>query len=449
MLGGLNTAEARNPKSETNRKTSEATNRTIRLVTRLARQNRRRTFAMRFEFAVLVLVSDLAPTGVRTDVLRISDFTRPTNRDMARSRHNERTLMRVEGKDYRTVWMDGRDVKTINQPLLPGRFEIITLPDHRRTAEAIKTMIVRGAGAIGATAGYGMAQVFLETQTLPPTVRQDLIEQGYQTLRRTRPTAQDLFYALDRVRAAAQHKPDPAAATAAAVAEANALADENAQAGATIGQLGAPLIRDGATVLTHCNAGWLAFVDWGSALAPIYVAHRSGKKVSVLADETRPRCQGAQLTAWELFQEGVPVTVIADNAAGWLMRQGRIDLVITGADRIAANGDTANKIGTYEKALCAKANGVPFYIAAPTSTFDLACPNGGQIPIEERSPDEVLYTYGRDDAGKPCRVRVAPDGVSALNPAFDVTPAELIAGIITEKGILAPNRQAIAAALGK
>jgi len=346
--------------------------------------------------------------------------------------------MRVAGKDYRTIWMDGAVVKTINQPLLPHRFEIVDLPTHRDTANAISTMILRGAGAIGAAGGFGMAQVYLEAPADDPQ-RAEYVQEGYQTLRNTRPTAQDLFYALDRVRMAGE-----AGGADAAVAEAQQIADEYVEAGRLIAQNGSPLITDGARVLTHCNAGWLAFVDWGSALAPVYFAHRAGRKVSVLADETRPRGQGARLTAWELAQEGVPVSIIADNAAGLLMRRGEIDLVITGADRIAANGDVANKIGTYEKALCAQANNVPFYVAAPLSTFDVNCPDGDHIPIEERCGDEVLFAYGRNDAGEFVRVRLAPEGVRARNPAFDVTPAELITGIITEKGIIKACREDIA-----
>ena len=346
--------------------------------------------------------------------------------------------MKVQGKDYRTVWMEGSVVKTINQPLLPHAFEIVSLATHRDTAEAIRTMVLRGAGAIGAAGAFGMAQVFMEAPA-PEPARSEFIAAGYETLRDTRPTAQDLFYALDRVRAAGQKAPPEQAA-----AEAQAIADQYVEAGRLIGEHGAPLIADGARVLTHCNAGWLAFVDWGSALAPVYFAHRAGRKVSVLADETRPRGQGARLTAWELAQEGVPVEIIVDNAAGLLMRQGQIDLVITGADRIAANGDVANKIGTYEKALCAQANGVPFYVAAPLSTFDAACPDGAAIPIEQRGQEEVLYAYGLDERGEFSRVRLAPEGVGARNPAFDITPAELIAAIITEKGIVKPRADEIA-----
>jgi methylthioribose-1-phosphate isomerase len=354
--------------------------------------------------------------------------------------------MKVDGKDYRTVWLEGSTVKTIEQRLLPHRFEIAGLATHRDTAEAIRGMLVRGAGAIGAAAGYGMAQVFLEAPQDEPA-RSRYVAAGYETLRTTRPTARDLFYAIDRVLAAGKAAPSGQSA-AAAVREAQAVADENAQAGEMIGRHGAPLIRPGFRVLTHCNAGWLAFVDWGSALSPIYFAHRAGVKLSVWVDETRPRCQGASLTAWELLQEGVPFEIIADNAAGFLMSRGEVDLVITGADRIAANGDAANKIGTYEKALCAKAHNIPFYVAAPLSTFDRNCPSGRDIPIERRDEDEVLYAAGITEDGRMARVRLAPEHARACNYAFDVTPAELIAGLITQRGIIPPTREAIARVLG-
>ncbi len=354
--------------------------------------------------------------------------------------------MKVEGEDYRTIWLVGSSVKTINQPLIPHRFEVVSLDTHDQTAEAIRTMVLRGAGAIGAAAAFGMAQVFMEAPPAEPA-RGQYIDAGYETLRNTRPTAQDLFWALDRVRSAGEGPP-PAQAADAAVAESQRIDEEYVEAGRLIGEHGAPLLKEGARVLTHCNAGWLAFVDWGSALAPVYFAHRAGRKVSVLADETRPRGQGARLTAWELMQEGVEVRIIVDNAAGLMMRRGEVDIVITGADRIAANGDVANKIGTYEKALCAKANNVPFYVAAPVSTFDLACPDGDHIPIERRDDDEVLYAYGRDDAGEFSRVRLAPEGVEAINLAFDVTPAELITGLITDRGIISANPQEIARVIG-
>ncbi|MBC7315556.1 MAG: S-methyl-5-thioribose-1-phosphate isomerase [Chloroflexi bacterium] len=345
--------------------------------------------------------------------------------------------MIVAGKHYRTMWLEGSTVRMVNQPLIPYRFEIIDLPTHRHTAEAITTMVVRGAGAIGAAAGYGMAQVALEA----PEGREfsAYIAEGAERLRHTRPTAYDLFYAIDRVLQAIMGATSVEAARRAAVEAAERLADENAAAGKAIGEHGAALIPDGARILTHCNAGWLAFVDWGSALAPVYMAHRQGKRVFVYVDETRPRGQGARLTAWELGGEGVPYAVIADNAAGYLMRRGEIDLVIVGADRVAANGDIANKIGTYEKAACAFLNGVPFYVAFPSSTFDPACPSGEAIPIEERDAEEVHYVIGQDDEGALRRVRVTPQGAQARNPAFDVTPAEYIKAFITERGLCAPQ----------
>jgi len=345
--------------------------------------------------------------------------------------------MRVNGQPYRTVWMQGTTVKMINQPLIPHTFEIVDLVDHHQTAKAIQTMIVRGAGAIGATAGYGMAQVVLEAPD--DSGFEAYVQQGAETMRNTRPTAQDLFYAIERVLAVVAEAGSVAQARLDAVALAEEMADENAAACQAIGRHGSPLLQDGARVLTHCNAGWLAFVDWGSALAPVYQASREGKNVFVFADETRPRSQGSRLSAWELAGEGIAHAIIADNAAGHLMRTGEIDLVIVGADRIAANGDVANKIGTYEKAVCAKENGIPFYVAAPRSTIDPDCPNGDAIPIEERGQDEVLYAYGRDEAGAFSRVRLAPQGSPARNPAFDVTPNRYIAGVITQYGVHQPS----------
>jgi S-methyl-5-thioribose-1-phosphate isomerase len=227
-------------------------------------------------------------------------------------------------------------------------------------------------------------------------------------------------------------------AVRAARAAAEAIANEYVERARAIAQHGLPLIRPGSRVLTHCNAGWLALVDWGSAPAPVYLAHRRGRKVFVWVDETRPRLQGANLTSWELTQEQVPHRIIADNAAGWLMRRGEVDLCIVGADRIAANGDAANKVGTYEKAVLAHANGIPFYVAAPSSTIDCHCPTGDAIPIEERDQDEVLVIHGRLPNGRPGSVRVAPTTAQAANPAFDVTPARYITGIITERGIIKP-----------
>jgi len=314
--------------------------------------------------------------------------------------------------------MEDGIVKIINQPLLPDKFEIYSCKDYKETAKAIKDMIVRGAGAIGATAGYAMAQAFIAGEN---------IQEAAQLIKNTRPTAQNLFYAVDKV-LKAKNKEE-------AVKIANQIADEDSEASGKIGEYGEPLIKNNSKILTHCNAGWLAFVDWGTALSPIYAAKRKGKNIFVFVDETRPRLQGAMLTAWELSQEKIPHAIIADNAAGYYLKKGEINLVITGADRIAANGDVANKIGTYEKAVLAKENNIPFYVAAPTSTFDLKCESGDKIPIEERDEKEVLEIKG---------VRIAPKESHARNPAFDVTPAKYISGIITEKGIIKANKEDIA-----
>ncbi|MGA2220473.1 MAG: S-methyl-5-thioribose-1-phosphate isomerase [Verrucomicrobiia bacterium] len=371
--------------------------------------------------------------------------------------------MKVRGKNYRAVWMDGapsamecRDVVVVNQPLLPHRFELLRLRNHRETANAIKTMIVRGAGTIGATAGYGLAQACLEVHAEGLRSKREArieaagqsrwkkfhgyVRKAYSTLLKTRPTAADLKHALDRVAARVEDADDVEMACASAIAEAENIADEYVERGRKIAEVGLPLIRSGSRVLTHCNAGWLALVDWGSAPAPIYLAHRKGRKVFVWVDETRPRNQGANLTSWEFLQEGVPHKIIADNAGGFLMRRGEVDLCIVGADRIAANGDVANKIGTYEKAVLAHENGVPFYVAAPTSTIDLTCESGDDIPIEERDEAELHYVWGKNARNKLERVRVSPEKAVAANPAFDVTPARYITGIITEKGIVKPGQ---------
>jgi len=344
--------------------------------------------------------------------------------------------MKVGGKHYRTVWMEGSVIRMINQPLLPHEFEIVDLPDHHAVANAITTMVVRGAPAIGATGAYGMAQA---AQAASPSAYCAETDAAARELAATRPTAQELFYAIRKVKAAIDAARDFESAKAAAVQAAQAVADASAKACEQIGRYGADLIPDGARVLTHCNAGWLACVDWGTALAPIYVAARAGKNVFVFVDETRPRCQGANLTAYELAGEGVPHAVIADNAAGYFMYSGQIDLAIVGADRIARNGDVANKIGTYEKAVLAHRHNIPFYAAAPTPTIDFDCAAGADIPIEERDENEVLYVAGRDDDGTLRRVRIAPAGSRGRNPAFDVTPAELVTAIITEKGIFKPR----------
>lgn len=350
--------------------------------------------------------------------------------------------MLVNGTPTRTVWLEGGTVRMIDQPLLPHTFSIADFPTYTDTARSISTMVVRGAGAIGATGAFGMAQAALQA---PDKGFHAFMAEAAQVMSNTRPTAQNLFYGIKAVMRAVEAEGDNlAAARAAAVAAANAVADDDAACCAAIGRHGAPLIPDGATVSTHCNAGWLAFVDWGSAISPIYVAHRGGKKVHVLVDETKPRAQGARLTAWELGQEGVPHHVICDNATGHYMRTGQIDMVIVGSDRIAANGDVANKIGTYSSAVCAAANGIPFYVAAPTTTIDPDCPTGDDIPIEERDQDEVRYTWGWSDEGVFTRVRTTPEDSPARNPAFDVTPAALVKGIITEKGVVEASVEGIA-----
>jgi len=350
------------------------------------------------------------------------------------------SAMRVRGKDYRAVWMDGRDVVVIDQRLLPHKFALLRLKNHRETANAAKTMIIRGAGTIGATAAYGLAQASIEAARQSRWQAFDkYVRKARSTLLKTRPTAVDLKHALNRVADQIEEADDVKMACAVAIAEAESIADEYVARGQKIAEAGLPLIKSGSRVLTHCNAGWLALVDWGSATAPIYLAHRKGRKVFVWVAETRPRNQGTNLTSWEFLQEGVPHKIIADNAGGFLMRRGEIDLCIVGADRIAANGDAANKIGTYEKAVLAHENGVPFYVAAPTSTIDLDCKSGDDIPIEERDENEVHYVSGRNARGAVERVRVSPDRAAAANPAFDVTPARYITGIITEKGIVKPG----------
>lgn len=344
--------------------------------------------------------------------------------------------MFVQNKPYRTVWMSDGIVYLINQPKIPHQFEIL---EHRTTEEvarAIETMVVRGAGAIGATGAFGLAQA---AQLASESTFWDDVDAAKHRLSNTRPTAQNLFYGLNKVHQAMTAAATVTEARTAALTAAQSVADEDAEACQQIGIHGAERITEGMRISTHCNAGWLAFVDWGSAISPVYVAHRQGKKPFVFVDETKPRGQGARITAWELAQEGVDHAVIADNATGFYMAQGEIDMVIVGSDRIAANGDVANKIGTYTSALAAHANGIPFYVAAPLATVDWNCPSGKHIPIEERSADEIHYTWGWSDDGEFTRVRTTPLQSDARNPAFDVTPAKYIAGIITEHGIIKPE----------
>jgi methylthioribose-1-phosphate isomerase len=349
--------------------------------------------------------------------------------------------MKVNGKDYRTIWMEGSTIRIIDQAVLPHRFEIININNLEELKKAINNMNIRGAGAIGAAGGYGLAQAALLANDADFFTK---LKSTADELKRTRPTAQNLFTVIDGTLKKAAGQQDAGKAREAIVKGAQYYADLDSEACRKIGMYGASLISDGAKISTHCNAGWLAFVDWGSALSPVYYAVKEEKKnVFVYVDETRPRCQGANLTAWELLQENIPHTIIADNVTGALMWRGKIDLVIVGADRIARNGDVANKIGTYSSAVVAKENGIPFYVAAPITTIDPNCVSGKSIPIEERNQDETLFMSGIDDKGNPSRVRIAPKGCTALNIGFDVTPAEYINGIITEKGIFPATEKGI------
>lgn len=352
-------------------------------------------------------------------------------------------------------WENG-SLRLIDQRKLPAAFEIVTCRTAEEVADAIRHMVVRGAPAIGATAGYGIAigvrRLAAECcgEEAPggqdaagqSTTGQSAAGQGEEAFWRgfdelcalmagTRPTAVNLFWAIERMKQrAAELKPQGIAAVVSGLeAEAHRIAEEDIAVNRQIGAHGAEVIADGDGVLTHCNTGSLATVEYGTALGVIRAAHEQGKRVHVYADETRPFLQGARLTAWELMQDGIPVTLITDNMAGFVMKQGRVQVVIVGADRIARSGDVVNKIGTYSVALLAKAHGIPFYVAAPLSTIDLSVPSGDAVTIEERDPREVTHVFG---------VQVAPQGVPVLNPAFDVTPAELVTGIITEKGIVRP-----------
>ena len=340
-------------------------------------------------------------------------------------------------REVRTLWRERGAIRLIDQRKLPHAFEIATLENHRETAEAIRDMMMRGAGAIGVAAGYGMAQAALEAGELPMEEFEAYLTESAERLRNTRPTAANLFHAIDRcVEAGSTGSVEER--VKAVVAEADSIAEEDLEASRLIGEHGSALIEDGFRVLTHCNAGALAFIDYGTALSPVRFAHREGMEVFVYADETRPRCQGSRLTAWELEQEGIPYAVIVDNAAGHFMRRGEVDAVIVGADRIAANGDVANKIGTYEKAVVARENSIPFYVAAPRMTFDLSCGSGEEIEIEERGLEEVLGMWGVDERGEHTRIQIAGRGTKARNPAFDVTPARYVSAFITEAGILKP-----------
>lgn len=360
--------------------------------------------------------------------------------------------VRGQTRHYRTVTFDAsaNHVLLIEQRLLPHEFKIVAARDFHETALAIRDMVVRGAGAIGATAAYGLAQGVrsFRGNSLAGFARH--VEIVYQTLKAARPTAVDPVNAMDDVRRLMARGESVAEQQALALAAAEEFANEDARHCSEIGEHGAKLIRNGMRVLTHCNAGWLAFVDIGSATAPLYAAQAQGKRFHVFCDETRPRSQGATLTAWELAQQGVSHQIIADNAAGHLMQRGEIDLVIVGSDRtLGRTGEVANKIGTYTKAVLAKRHRIPFYVAIPLSTIDWNLKSGFDIPIEERHEHEVLGAWGitadpksekrNAKAGKRVYVRVANPSSGARNPGFDVTPAELITGIITPAGIFKPG----------
>ncbi|HEX2843397.1 S-methyl-5-thioribose-1-phosphate isomerase [Hyphomicrobium sp.] len=351
--------------------------------------------------------------------------------------------MKINGTPYRTIWPgnDGQSVVIIDQTQLPHRFETVTLRSVEDAAHAILTMQVRGAPLIGATAAYGLALA----------LRADASDQGLANaiafLAKQRPTAVNLRWALEETRRTVASLA-PGARADAAFAKARAIAEDDVETCRRIGAHGLSLIRtlsekkkgQPVNILTHCNAGWLACVDWGTATSPIYQAHDAGIPVHVWVDETRPRYQGASLTAFELMSHGVPHTLIVDNAGGHYMQHGKVDLCIVGTDRVTANGDVANKIGTYLKALAAHDTGVPFYVALPYSTIDWSLASGTEIPIEERSADEVLKMHGRLPDGTVATVDIAAAGTPAANPAFDVTPARLVTGFITERGISPADR---------
>jgi methylthioribose-1-phosphate isomerase len=351
----------------------------------------------------------------------------------------------------RSIWVepDGWSVGVIDQTALPHRLVTARLTTLAEAAHAIRAMVIRGAPLIGATAAYGMCLA------LRADASDEALERAHATLLATRPTAINLKWALDEMMAVVRNRPR-AERAAAAYRRAAEICEEDVAINTGIARSGLPLIEavaarkkpgERVNVLTHCNAGWLATVDVGTATAPIYMAHDKGVPIHVFADETRPRNQGASLTAWELGQHGVPHTLIADNTGGHLMQHGMVDLVIVGTDRVTANGDVCNKIGTYLKALAARDNNLPFYVALPSPTIDFTVADGvAEIPIEERSPDEVTTMTGRTADGRIETVRIAPPGTPVANYGFDVTPARLVTGLITERGVIAASRAALTGA---
>ena len=336
--------------------------------------------------------------------------------------------MRIGSKPFRAVGWHAGGIQWVEQRLLPHRFEQKTSDDPENIAVAIETMQVRGAPTIGATAAFGLALAYRKDRT-----RYD--SHWRPRFRATRPTAVNLFYACDVMDACAK----TGASGQDMLAVAQSYADAEVAANERMGLFLAERLAVGKRrILTHCNAGWLAAVDWGTATSGIYQLARAGESPSVWVDETRPRLQGARLTAWELGQEGIDCRIQVDSAAAWIMAQGKVDVIVTGADRIAKNGDIANKIGTYMLSMAAREHGIPFYVAAPSSTFDATCATGADIPVETRISDEVLTMDGVDDAGHAHRIHIAPIGSKASNPAFDVTPYANVTAIISERGIWKP-----------
>ena len=361
--------------------------------------------------------------------------------------------MKVDGKPMRTIWLDadGSTVGIIDQTALPHRFATLRLTTLADAVRAIASMQVRGAPLIGAAAAYGMALA------LKADASDETLERAYAALLATRPTAINLRWALDEIMAVVRNRPR-AERVAAAYRRAAEIADEDVAINQAIGRHGLKLIEaiaankkpgERVNVLTHCNAGWLATVDFGTATAPIYLAHDRGLPVHVWVDETRPRNQGSALTAWELGRHGVPHTVIPDNTGGHLMQRGLVDMAIVGTDRVTANGDVCNKIGTYLKALAARDNGVPFYVALPSPTIDFTVADGTTIPIEQRAAEEVTTMSGLTADGRVETIRIVPEGSAVANYGFDVTPARLVTGLITERGVLTPSREALARAFAE
>jgi methylthioribose-1-phosphate isomerase len=340
--------------------------------------------------------------------------------------------------EQRTVWWEEGRVRMLDQTRLPEETLILDLHTVEEVAEAIRSMRVRGAPAIGVTAALGLALAAHAARSEPPEAFRRRLTEAAARLRGTRPTAVNLSWALERLLRVAEAESEPRWAAERLEAEAREMVEEDIRINRAIGRHGAALLPAEGGVLTHCNTGSLATVAYGTALGVVRAAVESGRKLHVFVDETRPRLQGMKLTAWELLRDRIPATVITDSMAGWMMRQGRVQAVIVGADRIAGNGDTANKIGTYSLAVLARAHEIPFFVAAPISTIDFCLSEGRAIPIEERAPDEVTHING---------VRLAPEGVEVANPAFDVTPAALITAIITEAGIARPTSRDSLAAL--